>query len=569
MVRSRIGSHGTREDVAETAALSGSARRAPLALAAREREPRRALDFVFEIALPWIRDTARTVALGAMLALGGCEQPHVDIDGVVLDARTGAPIAGAQITTGGGRTVTTGPDGRFSVTAERGERVEARADGRCQARARVTPGRPLTLRMFERLEAPAEVAAEAGAEVRIEVRARCDEGATIAWRELAGPPIAPDRWRVEDGGRTLIVRLPRVEPAAYTFEASLPAARREVRIGSTRAPHRARWVRAHERARARRAADAGTQEWCASCHADGDPERTCAGCHDAAMHPQRAAHAPFGPAECARCHDGAAFVAALRALDAGDRSPRPCTSCHDPDDAVRPRGLRVFDRVDAIAGAPAGELGSGAICASCHGAPDADGVVHAPQAAVLLGRGARTVPAIDPGPHRVIVDTCARCHTAPADAESRGHAIAARATCAPCHGSGVNEDEIAVRDWDGDGVAGGVRAEHARALARAREALRARIAALSVRGACGRTAADVAMIGARLALVDARGVALGDCDEDGSFDPGETPTSLDALPRSIADAAHDLAMIERDGSEGVHHPAYAFRVIAAATNALR
>src|SRR5690606_34642281 len=155
-----------------------------------EREPRSALAFVLEIARPWIRDTARTVALGAMLALGGCDEPHVEIDGVVLDARTGAPIAGAHITTGDGRTFTTGADGRFSVAAGRGERVEAHAEGRCEASARLERDRPLSLRMFDRLDLPSEVAGEAGDEVRVEVRARCDEGASIEWRQHGGPPLS-------------------------------------------------------------------------------------------------------------------------------------------------------------------------------------------------------------------------------------------------------------------------------------------------------------------------------------------------------------------------------------------
>ncbi len=640
MVRSRIGSHVAHEDAAETDALPGISRRAPsLALApwhdvaalgaaeevarrrterarARERELPSPFAFVLEIALPWIGRTARTVALGAIMALGGCGPgQRVEIDGVVRDGRTGEPIAGAHITTEDGRTLETDDAGRFSVGAFAGERVAASARDRCEA-STLVDGRdePLTLRLFERLDLDRDVTGALDAEVRIEVRARCDEELPIEWRQIGGPALAADRVRVEDSGRALIVRthsveelveLHRADPSArgpYRFEARLPGIDREVRLHAGGVlPERPR----SQRARSPRAwlevahasidaigegeRDAGASDsTCGACHAsEGDlsgAAARCEGCHQEpasewARASMRAPPSSVGAAERVTYHDRGALARQQHDPSSARAEPIACVTCHDPHGSTSPRGLRVFDRVESIAGAPAEHLGSGAICASCHGEAErstSDRATHAPQAAVLLGRGARTLPAMEGGEHRFLVDTCVRCHmTRSSDGLAGGHTFATdaeheeSATCAPCHGSGVRAQSIGARDWDGDGRSGGVPGEHARAMERASERLRARVAELAIRDACGHVAADVAERGARLALVDARGVVLGDCDENGAIASGEAMISSSVLPARIADAAHDLAMLRRDGSLGVHNPGYAFGVLAAAAHALR
>lgn len=657
MVRSRIGSHVANEIATETDALPGVARRAPslallpwpeTAAPARARSgvlerAKSSFSFIFEIVAPWIGKTARSVALGAMVALGGCEPgQRVEIDGVVRDGRTGEPIAGAQITTDDGRTLETDAEGRFSVSAFDGERLVASAIDRCDATARARLDRPLTLRLFDRLELDRERSAGFDAEVRIEVRARCDEEAPIEWRQIGGPVLGADRLRIEDRGRVLVVRthsnadLVDTDREAglahgdYRLEAGVGGTRREVRVrrDSSREvrllrPRDGRSAIAHERARgwlstvhetsARRgqAGELGRFDAeCWRCHAPalappadagthdaGDPWLApCASCHDGPAHDSHAAsewsrsamsqspgeHA--SRSECARCHGGASFVARQERDEVsariGSTSAIECATCHDPHEATSPRGLRVFDRADEVAGAPAEHLGSGAVCASCHGdggVGPRDAAAHAPQASVLLGRGARGVPPMEDGAHRFVADTCVRCHMArPGESDVGGHTFStrgvngvARAACAPCHGSDVAPDAIGARDWDGDGRAGSVASEHERAIERASASLRAQIAALSVHDACGHVAADVAEREARLLLVDARGVTLGDCDEDGAIASSEASVTASALPARLADAAFDLSMLRRDGSAGAHNPQYAFRVIAAASQLAR
>src|SRR5690606_134651 len=104
----------------------------------------------------------------------------------------------------------------------------------------------------------------------------------------------------------------------------------------------------------------------------------------------------------------------------------------------------------------------------------------APQADVMIGRGARLVPAMDGGAHRFIANTCVRCHMSEPSADdplrgrAGGHTFSIRArvgepvisaaACAPCHGDAAPE-AIGARDWDGDGTSGPIADEHARALA--------------------------------------------------------------------------------------------------------
>lgn len=502
-------------------------------------EERGAFRFVFEIALPWIGRRARSIALGCVVALGGCDAQSVEVTGVVRDGRTGAPIAHAQITTDDGSAVETDENGRFTASAV--EHLQASAPGRCAVQAR-RDAREITLRLFDRLEVASDrVEAGFDAEVRLEVRTPCDAEAQLTWTQIAGPELG-ERMRVEENGRVLVVR-------THADGALEARPRREYglrvagTLGGERIARRARVV-AFERAAIRRA------DGCAG-----------AGCHDdEALARKRFAHehttstvvgewdAAIGePTWCTTCHEEAIPSHGDAHLTAG------CTSCHDVHDPAR---LRVFDTV-AVGGEPAEHLGSGAVCASCH------------RAEVFIGRDARLAEPMDAGAHRFIANTCVRCHT------SEDHSFAIRApsgelraeACAPCHGDGAPE-AIGARDWDGDGVLGELATEHDRALGSLSERLRARITREAIEGACGRVAAGVLERDGRAYLVDARGALLGDCDDSGRIDARETAVLASALPRRLADAAHDLALLRADGSRGVHNPAYAFAVLSAVARAL-
>ena len=298
---------------------------------------------------------------------------------------------------------------------------------------------------------------------------------------------------------------------------------------------------------------------------------------------------------CASCHSAQGFVEWRRrdrhvAPDRDTVQPLTCPTCHDPHDASRPYALRVHDTSDPIAGSPASDLGSGALCASCHRSgvarvDHADRAPHAPQADMLIGRGARTIAAPDAGVHRPIADTCVRCHmTRPPEGDAMreragGHTFAiraragaagmSRAACSACHGD-VAPERLGERDWDGDGTSGPLFEEHDRALASLTSLVRERVAASGVRDACAepRAAASVREHDALLVLSDSQNRLLGDCDGDGRWDEGESPVGVSALPRQLADAIYDWSLLAKDGSRGAHNPAHAFRVMASARRAL-
>lgn len=367
--------------------------------------------------------------------------------------------------------------------------------------------------------------------------------------------------------------------------------------------------------------------WCSACHGPGrivpPPFRwqygskfqvgVCARCHDVDPGDPDANHRsphvdewrlspmssfardlgdqdPATRAECASCHSAQGFVSWRRtgARTAPERDtvePLTCATCHDAHDTTNPRGLRVYDTSDSIAGRPAEDLGAGALCAACHQTAVAwegavDSAPHASQTSLLVGRGARTARDVDAGAHRYIANTCVRCHMTrpdpddPTYARVGGHTFSVRArtgepvlslaACSPCHGE-MRPDTIGAGDWDGDQQLGPLAEEHDRSMSVTTEALRARILSANVRDACPtpRTASDVVDSDARLHLVDAQGSLLGDCDDDGRIGEGETGTTIAALPRATADAAWDVALLRADGSRGVHNPAYVFSIFAA------
>ena len=68
-----------------------------------------------EVATALVRKL-KPIALGCVIALGGCGPGEVvDVEGVVRDGRTGAPIAGAYVSTRNGTGAETNDDGRFTV----------------------------------------------------------------------------------------------------------------------------------------------------------------------------------------------------------------------------------------------------------------------------------------------------------------------------------------------------------------------------------------------------------------------------------------------------------------------
>ena len=331
--------------------------------------------------------------------------------------------------------------------------------------------------------------------------------------------------------------------------------------------------------------------WCSACHGPGrivPPQfrwqygakfqvGVCARCHEVPSENADAEHvsdhvaqwrrAPMSrftrelreddPAlrpECTRCHSAQGYVEHARRnatweIDRGTVEPITCPTCHDPHSTENAYGLRVHGEIAEL------DLGRGAICATCHDTEmDAP---HAPQTDVLAGRGSR-LTAGAPGPHARAPEGCVSCHMAEPNGEAGGHTFAVRgsaginpAACAACHG-GIEPERI------GDF---GARFERALENARARLASK-----LNVRGPCGRSATSVFEHEGTIRFIDASDRVVGDCNDDGVMNERWPDASV--LSREIRDAAHDLLLIEGDGSRGRHNPVFALRALLAIEAAL-
>ena len=77
----------------------------------------------------------------------------------------------------------------------------------------------------------------------------------------------------------------------------------------------------------------------------------------------------------------------------------------------------------------------------------------------------------------------------------------------------------------------------------------------------------VETVGDRLAIVDERGAALGDCNGDGEF-AGEDPWLQSAVADAWYRRWYDLMVVERDKTGGLHNPEAAQRRIESALRGL-
>jgi predicted CXXCH cytochrome family protein len=285
---------------------------------------------------------------------------------------------------------------------------------------------------------------------------------------------------------------------------------------------------------------------CIACHGTGKiPEPAeraleysvgvCAQCHDAPpryaiVRDWRASRMSQLPREtlqpaCAGCHTAQSFVARLRhrevRIDPATADPVACAACHDPHGpgSANPHLVRVS----------ADGAGLSALCARCHTA-DLDAT---PERRFAL-RLAPMAPQSLLAPPNCI--DCHRPHTFRAEPPAGEREARARAL--------VSELATAKADLE-------------RALP-------------ELRG-CNRrasTARHVAVVSDRLALVDAAGVPLGDCNDDGAFDGAEDPWVENAVAARLYPRAYELFVVERDKSRGVHSPEGASRRIRQALDGL-
>ena len=184
-----------------------------------------------------------------------------------------------------------------------------------------------------------------------------------------------------------------------------------------------------------------SSDLCGTCH--GEPLR-----HGRFQQWQLSAHANYKTAvaegtdpTCSKCHSAQGFVAwqdkgfstANLTVDwtTEEVHPQTCATCHDPHDPGTTSGdkntnakVRVTGTTPALlAGFTATNVGSGAICMTCHNgrrdlrddshyvASDATRAPHeGPQADVLMGQNMFFTKVGTRGLHSMIQDSCVTCH---------------------------------------------------------------------------------------------------------------------------------------------------------------
>lgn len=184
-----------------------------------------------------------------------------------------------------------------------------------------------------------------------------------------------------------------------------------------------------------------SSDLCGTCH--GEPAR-----HGRYQQWQLSAHANFETAvsegtdpTCSKCHSAQGFIAwqdkgfstANLTVNwtADDVQPQTCATCHDPHDVGSTSGgpttnakVRLSGKTPLLmAGFTANNVGSGAICMTCHNGrrglrddanynvADASRAPHSgPQADILMGQNMFFTKVGTPGFHSMIQDSCVACH---------------------------------------------------------------------------------------------------------------------------------------------------------------
>ena len=300
----------------------------------------------------------------------------------------------------------------------------------------------------------------------------------------------------------------------------------------------------------------------------------CSQCHDSLTHHIKSAewnasmHASptrspsgAGRESCVGCHTGPGFIGRMAGWDYTNSvyEAITCQACHDPhnaDPTTNPEQLRVklTDSVAFEDGSIVTNGGNGKLCMECHHARvDAKtyasdpnnasshfGPHHGPQGDMLEGVNGYTYDQDIPSSShsKAVPDTCVTCHmqavaaSDPAFAQAGGHTFNVSwsggdlvTACQQCHGSAVTSFDIALKDYDGDGVVDGVQTEVQHLLDK-----------LST------------------LLPNSSGVL------DGLV---KTPSPAKTWSASQVEAAYNYTFVEEDGSMGIHNTAYTVGLLKA------
>ena len=322
---------------------------------------------------------------------------------------------------------------------------------------------------------------------------------------------------------------------------------------------------------------------------------------------------------CGRCHAGQGFLEWLPQLEAGNPGnieaeitwtaetvhPTTCVVCHEPHAQGKTSGepntatVRIEGNTPMLpAGFKALGVGRGALCMTCHNTRNGahndattttmdDRAPHvAAQADLLMGENAFFVTVGERSPHSYIEDSCTNCHMqlTPPPAElsynlsGTNHTFeASMEICSSCHGvfdggslqeaiegqleelkTAIEQaitDEIAAQTTGGTVTLVGIAADGSDVVITAADA----VTAVELTESHGRIAMDITVNGTTYEHVRlASDTAVG------------AGTLIDsAAGQTIAKAAWNYFLIHGDGSDGVHNPSFANRVLNASIDALK
>ncbi len=358
-----------------------------------------------------------------------------------------------------------------------------------------------------------------------------------------------------------------------------------------------------------------SSDLCGTCH--GEPAR-----HGRYQQWQLSGHANYELAmevgtntTCAKCHSGQGF---LKWQSTGfsdsnlvvdwtvdDVHPQTCAVCHDPHDVGTTSSgpttnakVRVTNSTPSLmAGFTASNVGSGAICMTCHNgrrglrddahfnAADAGRAPHAgPQADILMGQNLYFANVGTRGFHSLVADTCVACHmesTPPPSALSyqqggTNHTFfASKTICSKCH-----------TEMTADAVQGKVQAKMTALKAEIEKAILLTMQAqirlgntLDIGGTRVANAADIKSVefeeshgqqALTVTLADGKKIADVTMGSVKVVRPGGTSVALYSVADpSIAKAGWNYFMVNSDKSLGVHNPAFVNSGLDVATFAVK
>lgn len=272
--------------------------------------------------------------------------------------------------------------------------------------------------------------------------------------------------------------------------------------------------------------------------------------HNAANLGEITDNSPIMRDRCITCHDGEAFAnkVSVRADLPTAVKDKPngidCGTCHGSraQQIMKSGTTDLLDNGFQVKGA-----GTGALCISCHNGRKLADPVKTPtphssaQFDVLFAASGARVPgaAYPSSPHGANPDTCVSCHMAEYEGlvnhtfEVFNTPEYVEQACGSCHPGLDTVNRISLADYDGNLVVDGFQDEIKGLLALLQEAVDAKQKELGIKAGSSHGA---------LVFTNAAGETV-------------------PAPVALYNAHFNIALIESDGSFGIHNPAYAVALL--------